>query len=212
MGRTENGRFALLPHGRCSQAAAASSSSRISESSAASDRKPSRKVGSIVLRSPRVGLIVLVALLGVSTAATNALAQYGTGTDIYWAQTNGNPTASANGGSSSDPTGFSVDGLWNDTLSTGYASPNNVPAGTFPSINWSTSSAGSAVPATPPGSYPARRRIRPIPGISLAVRAIRTWTSFSMRPTAITARPTCGSTIRRRSGACTSTTSAPRHR
>ena len=96
-----------------------------------------------------------VAIIGISLSTSPALAQpFGTGTDIYWAQSNGNPTAATNsGGSSSDPTNFSVDGLWNDTLSTGYTTLP-VAAGTFPSINWSTSSAGTPVPSTIPGSYP----------------------------------------------------------
>lgn len=97
------------------------------------------------------------ALIGISLSAAPALAQFGTGTDIYWAQTNGSTPASANAGSSSDPTGFSVDGLWDDTSSTGYASPNNVPAGSYPSINWSTTASGPGnagfTPA--PGPYPS---------------------------------------------------------
>ena len=96
-----------------------------------------------------------VAIIGISLSAAPAFAQpFGTGTDIYWAQTNGGNTAVANPGSSSDPNNFSVDGLWNDTLSTGYPSPDNAPAGSFPSINWSTSSAGTPPSATPPGTYP----------------------------------------------------------
>jgi autotransporter-associated beta strand protein len=103
-----------------------------------------------------LALLFSAAFIGISLSAS-ARAQFGTGTDIYWAQTNGSTPASANAGSSSDPTGFSVDGLWDDTSSTGYASPNNVPAGSYPSINWSTNAAGAgAAGFTPaPGPYPS---------------------------------------------------------
>lgn len=103
----------------------------------------------------------LIAFAALAASARPALAQsqlvFGTGTDIWWAQTNGNPTAAPALANSSDPTGFSVDGLWDDTLSTGYGSPNNVPAGSYPSINWSTNAAGAgATGFTPaPGPYPS---------------------------------------------------------
>ena len=110
------------------------------------------------LGSITAALVAFAALLANSAPAFGqAEYNFGTATDVWWAQTNGNPTAAPNAGSSSDPTGQSVDGLWNDDLSTGNPSGNQ-PAGSNPTDNWSTTNAGnpsnpySTAPATLPGA------------------------------------------------------------
>ena len=117
-----------------------------------------RDRSSQAVQSPWLGLLAVAVLLGLSASAfgQSGMNTFGTGNggDIYWAQSNGNNVVgNTSGATSSDPAGFSVDGLWNDTLSTGYNSAPVSP-GAFPSINWSTVQSNSPVPATPPGTYP----------------------------------------------------------
>ena len=117
-----------------------------------------RDRSSQAVQSPWPGLLAFAVLLVLTAPAfgQSGMNTFGTGNggDIYWAQSNGNNVVgNTSGATSSDPAGFSVDGLWNDTLSTGYNSAPVSP-GTFPSINWSTVQSNSPVPATPPGTYP----------------------------------------------------------
>ena len=117
-----------------------------------------RDRSSQAVQSPWLGLLAVAVLLGLSASAfgQSGINPFGTGNggDIYWAQSNGNNVVgNTTSATSSDPAGFSVDGFWNDTLSTGYNSAPVSP-GAFPSINWSTVQTNSPVPATPPGTYP----------------------------------------------------------